>query len=133
MKGRAWLVLAGILAALALVAAGCGGNDDEGSSADGGTTTEGSAPAELDKVTLQLKWVTQAQFAGYYAALGAGLLQGRGARRDAEARRPGHHARAGRARAARPSSGSTGCRRCSRPATRAATSSTSRRSSTRAA
>src|SRR6266487_5336480 len=26
------------------------------------------ASAKLDKVTLQLKWVTQAQFAGYYAA-----------------------------------------------------------------
>nr|MBA3787254.1 ABC transporter substrate-binding protein [Actinomycetota bacterium] len=74
MKGRAWLVLAGILATLLLVAAGCGGDDDE--AADDGTTTTAAtteeATAEPDKVTLQLKWVTQAQFAGYYAALEQG-------------------------------------------------------------
>ena len=45
-----------------------------------GTTTESARAAEAprpggvapDKVTLQLKWVTQAQFAGYYAALEQG-------------------------------------------------------------
>ena len=39
-----------------------------------------AAPARpaATKVTLQLKWVTQAQFAGYYAALEKGLkLAGR--------------------------------------------------------
>jgi NitT/TauT family transport system substrate-binding protein len=34
--------------------------------------SEGDAQA-MDKVTLQLKWVTQAQFAGYYAAKARGL------------------------------------------------------------
>src|SRR5262244_4348967 len=29
-----------------------------------------------DKVTLQLKWVTQAQFAGYYAAKAKGFYEG---------------------------------------------------------
>ena len=33
------------------------------------------AAPKLTKVTLQLKWVTQAQFAGYYAAVDEGLLQ----------------------------------------------------------
>ena len=31
--------------------------------------------AQADKVTLQLKWVTQAQFAGYYAALKMGYYK----------------------------------------------------------
>ena len=70
MKGRAWLVVAGLIAALALVGAGCGGDDDETSG--GGTTAAETTPAAKDKVTLQLKWVTQAQFAGYYAALEQG-------------------------------------------------------------
>ena len=36
---------------------------------------QGQAPDKVapDKVTLQLKWVTQAQFAGYYAAKQKGL------------------------------------------------------------
>jgi NitT/TauT family transport system substrate-binding protein len=68
MKGRrAWLfILAALLAAVVLGLAACGGDDDE--EAAGDTT----AAAEKDSVTLQLKWVTQAQFAGYYAALEQG-------------------------------------------------------------
>src|SRR6185295_13065755 len=61
MKRARWLWLAAVLV-LALVGAGCGGGNEESS---GGTGTSGGAK---DKVTLQLKWVTQAQFAGYYAA-----------------------------------------------------------------
>ena len=34
-------------------------------------------PGQRTMLTLQLKWVTQAQFAGYYVAKGQGLLQGR--------------------------------------------------------
>jgi NitT/TauT family transport system substrate-binding protein len=37
-----------------------------------GAMTRGEASPKLTKVTLQLKWVTQAQFAGYYAALAQG-------------------------------------------------------------
>ncbi len=40
-----------------------------------------SAPAmaqEMDEVTLQLKWVTQAQFAGYYVALDQGFYEEEG-------------------------------------------------------
>jgi NitT/TauT family transport system substrate-binding protein len=80
MKGRrAWLfILAALLAAVVLGLAACGGDDDE--EAAGDTT----AAAEKDSVTLQLKWVTQAQFAGYYAALEP--------RRHDQARRSRHHA-----------------------------------------
>ncbi len=78
MRGRAWLVLAAVLAALLLVVAGCGGDDEEATD-DGAATTEAAtteeASAEPDKVTLQLKWVTQAQFAGYYAALEEGYYE----------------------------------------------------------
>jgi NitT/TauT family transport system substrate-binding protein len=40
------------------------------------TTAQGAPRAkQLDKVTLQLKWVTQAQFAGYYAAVAKGYYK----------------------------------------------------------
>jgi NitT/TauT family transport system substrate-binding protein len=73
MKGR-WfwfypLWFAGLLAALVLGLAACGGDDEEEGGAPAAT---GEAPQETAKVTLQLKWVTQAQFAGYYAALEQG-------------------------------------------------------------
>ena len=55
-----------MLVAFALVAAACG---DDGGGGGGGTTT-GAGPK--DKVTVQLKWVTQAQFAGFYAAADQG-------------------------------------------------------------
>ena len=38
----------------------------------------GRPPAALTQVTLQLQWVTQAQFAGYYAAIDKGLYQDEG-------------------------------------------------------
>ena len=68
MKGRTtwFLALAAVVAGALFALAACGG-DDESS----GTNTEASGGAK-DKVTLQLKWVTQAQFAGYYAALEKG-------------------------------------------------------------
>ena len=75
-KARIWLLLAGLLAALSLVAAGCGDDDEEAGGTGAATTS--AEPQELDKVTLQLKWVTQAQFAGYYAALEEGYYEDEG-------------------------------------------------------
>ena len=67
---RKWALLAGLAAALAFGLAACGGDDEEQAGGGGGATTgETQQPAS---VTLQLKWVTQAQFAGYYAALEQG-------------------------------------------------------------
>src|SRR3954452_16246540 len=40
-----------------------------------GTAKAQPKAAKLDTVTLQLKWVTQAQFAGYYAALAKGYYK----------------------------------------------------------
>lgn len=57
-QGKAWPLI-GLLATVLIVAA-CGG----------GATTPTARPP--DKVSLQLQWVTQAQFAGYYVALDKG-------------------------------------------------------------
>jgi len=72
------------LGATAVLAAAC-------SSTGGGATTAPSAaapsaaqsgaasqPAELTKVRVQLKWVAQAQFAGYYAAVDQGYYADQG-------------------------------------------------------
>ncbi len=56
-RKRYWVVAALAAAAASLVAAGVGTS-----------ATSSAKTAKLDKVTVQLKWVTQAQFAGYYAA-----------------------------------------------------------------
>lgn len=73
-----------LLAVLALVLAACGdGSTDETTAptdgGDGTTETTGSAEAcaSLDEVRLQLQWVAQSQFAGYYAALDEGLYEAR--------------------------------------------------------
>src|SRR5918994_2140936 len=58
-------------AALILLAAGCGGSDDDG----GGGGSGDSGPT---KVKLQLQWVTQAQFAGYFAAVDQGYFRDEG-------------------------------------------------------
>jgi NitT/TauT family transport system substrate-binding protein len=57
-------------AALTLLAAGCGGSSDEDTASGGG--------GGLTKVKLQLQWVTQAQFAGYFAAVDQGFFKAEG-------------------------------------------------------
>jgi len=62
MKKYRWVMLVvGVAAVAAAITAGL---------ATAGSSTKHSA--KLTKVTLQLKWVTQAQFAGYYAAKAKG-------------------------------------------------------------
>jgi NitT/TauT family transport system substrate-binding protein len=79
MKGRTWLWLAALVAASLLALAGCGGEDDGDEEGAGDATTAAETgeamEAEPASVTLQLKWVTQAQFAGYYAALEQGYYE----------------------------------------------------------
>jgi len=65
---RLWL--AGLAVLVGLLVAGCGGGESKSS--------EGGGGKRLEKVTLQLKWVTQAQFAGYYAAKEKGFYKEEG-------------------------------------------------------
>ena len=60
-------------AALLLAACGTGGTSDGGGAAGGGTAATNTACASTTKVKLQLQWVAQSQFAGYYAAKDTGL------------------------------------------------------------
>ena len=67
MTWRKWIPLAALAAILgAVVLVGCGGGDDE------------EAAEELTPVTLQSKWVVQAQFAGFYAAVDQGFYEDEG-------------------------------------------------------
>jgi NitT/TauT family transport system substrate-binding protein len=62
MRRSRLLVLAALLGVAALALTACGGDD-------------GGGGGDMDKVTLQSKWVVQAQFAGYYAALDQGFYE----------------------------------------------------------
>jgi len=67
------LTIGASVAALVLLA-GCGTGDTSGSSAaGGGGGATNAACATTTKVKLQLQWVAQSQFAGYYAAKDQGL------------------------------------------------------------
>ncbi|ASD23411.1 MULTISPECIES: ABC transporter substrate-binding protein [Cryobacterium] len=67
-----WLTTAGaVAAASALVLTGCTASGDT-------APTEDSAGGDLTPVTLQLQWVAQAQFAGYYAAVDQGYYEEEG-------------------------------------------------------
>lgn len=65
---------AGVVAALALTACSGGSEDTAGSGATGSGGEEGG----LTPVKLQLQWLTQAQFSGYYAALDQGYYEEEG-------------------------------------------------------
>jgi NitT/TauT family transport system substrate-binding protein len=65
MRRRHWALLA--LAAVAITATAL--------STTAAATTRSAGSTKLTKLTLQLKWVTQAQFAGYYAALAKGYYK----------------------------------------------------------
>jgi NitT/TauT family transport system substrate-binding protein len=75
---RRTLKLGAAAVALAVFMTGCGDDDEGGSSSevevqqseDCATRTQEARDAgELEEVSLQLQWVSQAQFAGYYAAV----------------------------------------------------------------
>ena len=63
------------LVAAAMVLAACGGDDEEGG---GESQSSGSSAQELTPVKLQLQWFTQAQFAGYFAAVEQGFYEDAG-------------------------------------------------------
>jgi NitT/TauT family transport system substrate-binding protein len=65
-------LLAALVVLVSVLVAGCGGGGSKSSENE----TEGGGAKK--KVTLQLKWVTQAQFAGYYAAKAKGYYDEEG-------------------------------------------------------
>jgi len=67
------LASAAALAASVLALAACGGDDDDAGS--GESTAPSAESQELTPVKLQLQWFTQAQFAGYFAAVEQGFYE----------------------------------------------------------
>jgi NitT/TauT family transport system substrate-binding protein len=63
-RNKGWKLAAGVVA-LSLAAAACGGDDE-------GSESPSTECAETTPVKLQLQWFTQAQFAGYFAAIDQG-------------------------------------------------------------
>lgn len=92
MTNKKWmLLLMALLLAMVMVACGGaaetpdagdtpdeGGTADEGGAADEGGQADEGASEELTPVRLQLQWVAQSQFAGYYAALAQGYYEDEG-------------------------------------------------------
>lgn len=79
-NSKRWKVL-GIFLALVMTAAACGGSSDTSSGDDDSGSGDGdpaSANAELTPVSLQLQWVPQSQFAGYFAARDLGFYEDAG-------------------------------------------------------
>lgn len=82
MQRSSWMI--GLLLVVGLIVGACAPATPAAAPADAAATTapaaEGEASAgaecaEMQPVTLQLKWVAQAQFAGYYAAQGEGYYE----------------------------------------------------------
>jgi NitT/TauT family transport system substrate-binding protein len=74
-SGRAACAAAMMASVLAIAA--CGGSDDNGGQTAASTSAT-STSAKLTKVKLQLQWFTQAQFAGYFAAVDQGFYKDAG-------------------------------------------------------
>lgn len=67
-----WRAAAAATVAAGLVLTGCSSSDEDADASTGGTGED------LTPVKLQLQWLTQAQFSGYYAALDQGYYEERG-------------------------------------------------------
>ncbi len=72
-KLKGWKAAAGVVAALSLAVAACGGDDGDSSGGDSGGGESAGECESLTPVKLQLQWFAQAQFAGYYAAVDQGF------------------------------------------------------------
>lgn len=67
-----WRAAAAATVAAGLVLTGCSSSDEDADASTGG------AGEDLTPVRLQLQWLTQAQFSGYYAALDQGYYEDQG-------------------------------------------------------
>ncbi|NTW39942.1 MAG: ABC transporter substrate-binding protein, partial [Cellulomonadaceae bacterium] len=72
-RAGAQALVIGVAAALALAGCSASAADEAESS-----TSADTGSSELTPVKLQLQWLTQAQFAGYYAAVAQGYYEDEG-------------------------------------------------------
>ncbi len=71
---KKWMMPVAALLAFSLLAAACGDSGSSSAPADtGGDGSGASDCSTVNDVSLQLQWVTQSQFAGYYAAKDKGF------------------------------------------------------------
>jgi NitT/TauT family transport system substrate-binding protein len=70
--------IAAVSAIAALALSGCASGPSGGSGGGGASSSAGASGGPLTPVTLQLQWVAQAQFAGYYAAVAQGYYKDEG-------------------------------------------------------
>ena len=77
MTRRAFAAGAGGMSLAAFLAA-CSGDSGDGGSTGGGGGTTGGGDGGLTPVKLQLQWLPQAQFAGYFAAADQGFFEEEG-------------------------------------------------------
>jgi NitT/TauT family transport system substrate-binding protein len=78
IKSLVYLLVVSML--VSIFAAGCSSDNSSNSDTVNGEAikAEEDAPKELDKVTLQLKWLPQSQFMGYYVAKEKGYYEEEG-------------------------------------------------------
>ncbi len=69
-------MLIAALFAFALLASACGSDDTSSEAAGDGDSGDAADCESVDEVKLQLQWVAQSQFAGYYAAVDQGFYEG---------------------------------------------------------
>ena len=74
MKSKSMQIVS-LLVVLTIILSGCGA---AATPAPVAQPTQPPAPAQLTKVTLQLQWFAQSQFAGYFAALDKGYYKAEG-------------------------------------------------------
>jgi len=75
MTRKKWTSLVAALMAFSLIAAACGDSGSSNTAADSSGGSGATDCANVDNVSLQLQWVTQSQFAGYYAAKDKGFYK----------------------------------------------------------
>jgi len=78
MKKSKFMNLVAVIMLILLAATGCSSGNSAGSTQGAGTDTGKTTTGKLDKVTLQLKWLPQSQFMGYYVAQSKGYYKDAG-------------------------------------------------------
>ena len=79
MKKSKFMSLVAVIMLILLVATGCSSGNSASSTQGTGTSgAEKTTSGKLDKVTLQLKWLPQSQFMGYYVAKSKGYYKDAG-------------------------------------------------------